>query len=152
MDLFEVNRQTRLNVLKVISGLNGKQLNHIPEGYSNNLIWHLGHIIATQQLLVYGLSDEEFLITENIIEEFRKGTKPETLYEDEDIDELISIFIEVIERTEKDYQSDEILFDDFKEYPTSYGITLKGVDDAIQFNNVHEGLHLGMMMAMKKLV
>jgi hypothetical protein len=28
----------------------------IPEGFNNNLIWNIGHIIVSQQLLVYKLS------------------------------------------------------------------------------------------------
>ena len=33
-----------------------EQLNKIPTGFSNNLIWNLGHIIVSQQGLVYRLS------------------------------------------------------------------------------------------------
>lgn len=152
MNVFEVNRQTRVNALKLIEGLNTKQLNFIPEGFSNNIIWNLGHMMATQQLLVYGLSGSEMILSDNIIEEFRKGTKPEHSYSDEDVEELKAVFLEVINRTEEDFNTEEINSDSFKEYPTSFGITLSSLQDALAFNNVHEGLHLGVIMAMKKLV
>ncbi len=29
-----------------------EQLNYIPEGFSNNLIWNAGHIVASQQKLI----------------------------------------------------------------------------------------------------
>jgi hypothetical protein len=50
----------------------------------------------------------------------------------------------------EDYQHG--VFKSYKEYPTSYGFELKSIDDAIIFNNVHESLHLGTIMALKKLV
>lgn len=151
MNPFEVNRVSRQNILKLIEGLSVAQLNKIPEGYKNNIIWHVGHLIATQQLLIYRLSNTEVLITENIIDEFRKGTKPEKQYSEDDIKELKSMFIEVIHRTEQDYNYD-VMNTYEEDYPTSYGIVLKNVDDAVRFNNIHEGLHLGYIMAMRKLV
>lgn len=42
------------------------------------------------------------------------------------------------------------LFREFKAYQTSYGAKLKDIEQALQFNNVHEGLHLGYMMALRK--
>lgn len=151
MNPFEINRVSRQNILNLIDGLSVEQLNKIPEGYNNNIIWNVGHLIATQQLLVYRLSNTEVLITENIIDEFRKGTKPEKLYSEEDIDALKSMFIEVIHRTEQDYNFD-VLNTYSEDYQTSYGVVLKSVDDAVKFNNIHEGLHLGYIMAMRKLV
>ena len=44
------------------------------------------------------------------------------------------------------------IFQNFSEYPTSYNFTLNSVEDAIQFNNVHEGLHFGYIMAIKKAI
>ncbi|MFT7612776.1 MAG: hypothetical protein ACI9J3_001742, partial [Parvicellaceae bacterium] len=38
----------------------------------------------------------------------------------------------------------------FTEYTTSYNITLKTVEEAIAFSNMHEALHLGYAMAIKK--
>lgn len=29
------------------------QLNKIPDGFSNNLIWNIGHVIVAQQALIY---------------------------------------------------------------------------------------------------
>lgn len=150
MNPFEITRVTRNNILGLIEDLTVSQLNTIPEGFKNNIIWHVGHLLATQQLLTYGLSGLDLLLSDNIIEEFRKGTKPEKAYSEDDIEELKFVFIEVINETEVDFN--EGIFETFSEYSTSFGITLRSIDDAVTFNNVHEGLHMGLIMAMKKRV
>ena len=150
MNVFDITRTTRLNILKLVEGLTTEQLNTIPDGFNNNIIWHLGHLLATQQLLTYGLTDNEILLSDNIIEEFRKGSKPENQYSEEDIEELKSVFIEVISQTQDDFEDG--VFKSFNPYPTSFGIKLTSIEDALTFNNVHEGLHMGLIMSMKKLV
>jgi hypothetical protein len=52
------------------------------------------------------------------------------------------------DRLDRDYQ--EGIFRHYVPYKTSYGVELNNIDDAIIFNNIHEGLHLGYMMAMVK--
>ena len=150
MNSFDIARVTRGNVLGLIESLSIEQLNKIPEGFKNNIIWQFGHLLATQQLLSYGLSGLDFLVSENIISEFRKGRKPDKLYSKDDVNELKIIFLEVIGQTESDYNNQ--VFKSFNSYETSFGITLNSIDDAVAFNNVHESLHMGTIMAMRKLV
>jgi hypothetical protein len=49
----------------------------------------------------------------------------------------------------KDYDDD--FFPDYTAYSTSFGIDLKNIQDAIIFNNMHESLHFGYVMAQKEL-
>ena len=44
------------------------------------------------------------------------------------------------------------LFKGYTEYTTSANVTLSSVDDAIIFNVYHEGLHLGAILSLMKLV
>lgn len=53
-----------------------EQLNKIPEGFSNNLIWNIGHIIVAQQALIYKLSNIQEYIPEELFELYKPGTKP----------------------------------------------------------------------------
>jgi hypothetical protein len=45
------------NSISNASGIYFEQLNTIPEGYNNNLIWNIAHIIVVQQMLVYKYLD-----------------------------------------------------------------------------------------------
>ena len=41
-----------------------EELNKIPEGFNNNVIWNIAHVVVTQQLLVYDMSGLPMLIRE----------------------------------------------------------------------------------------
>ena len=74
---FEINKTSRNILLKFLENYSLEQLNTIPEGFSNNLIWNIGHIIVVQQMLVYKLSNLPMHISDVMAEKFKKGTKPE---------------------------------------------------------------------------
>ena len=46
---FKIWETNRKHYLKLIENYSLEQLNKIPEGFSNNLAWNLGHIIVAQQ-------------------------------------------------------------------------------------------------------
>lgn len=143
-------RITRTNILNLISSLSVEQLNRIPEGFNNNIIWNVAHNVVTQQLLVYRLSGVDIRIDENLIDKYRKGSKPSNEVSTEEIELVKGLLLDTVDWMEEDYENG--LFQSYKEYTTSYNITLSSTEDAIRFNNTHEGLHLGYAMALKKLV
>jgi hypothetical protein len=137
-------------VSKFLAGYTLEQLNTIPEGFSNNLIWNIGHIIVTQQLLVYKLSGLPMMISDELVEKYKKGTKPEDIAIQTEVDEIKSLLFETINQTKADY--DNQIFKNYNEYPTSTGFILKSVGDALAFNNLHEALHIGIMMSIRKFI
>ncbi len=145
---FEILETTRQNLLSTVKGLTIDQLNEIPKGFNNNLIWNLGHIVVTQQLLCYGLSDVVMKMDNAMIAKYRKGTKPSDFIGEEEFTFIKKRLVETIEEIQKDIETG-LLGKDFKIYPTSYGFTLNSLEDAIIFNNIHEAMHLGYMMALK---
>lgn len=145
---FNLLRITRNNILKSVENLSLETLNKIPEGFNNNLAWNLGHVVATQQLLCYGLSGSTMLVDNDFITKYRKGSKPEQDINQAELDFIKSQLIILVDKTEEDLGNN--VFQNFKEYPTSYGVTLNAVEDAIIFNNMHEAMHLGTMIALKK--
>ena len=51
---------------------------------------------------------------------------------------------------EEDYKNN--YFGNYDRYETSYGVVLGNVEQAMEFNNVHEGMHLGYMIALNKVI
>ncbi len=145
---FDIQRTTRSNILNAVSNLTLEQMNTIPLGFSNSIAWNLGHILVTQKLLVYGLSGNDLNIEPRLVEQFRKGTKAETPVSEEDLATIKAAFLASVDLCEADFNNS--LFTQFKTYPTSYNYTLSSIEDAIIFNNSHEALHFGYIMAMKK--
>ena len=127
-----------------------EQLNAIPEGFSNNLIWNIAHIIVTQQLLVYKLSGLAMNISDEMVEKYRKGTKPEHQATQAEVDEIKSLLFSTMDQTAADI--DAKIFENFTEYPTSTGFVLKSAEDAMVFNNFHEGLHIGILISIRKFL
>jgi hypothetical protein len=147
---FEILEVGRKNFSGLMRNLSIEQMNHTPEGFNNNIIWNYGHVVVTQQLLHYGLSGLPIKMDKAIVDKYRKGAKPTDFIDMEEFKMLKNASIELLQQTFKDYENG--VFESFKVYPTSFGITLNNIDDAIHFNNVHENIHLGSIMALKKLV
>ncbi|WP_264566205.1 DinB family protein [Flavobacterium sp. N3904] len=149
-DTFEVNRTGRKMLSSYFENYTLEQLNKIPEGFSNNLIWNIGHIVVTQQLLVYKLSGLPMVVTDEMVEKYRKGTKPEHDVTQKEVDEIKVLLLKSVDQLETDYNNG--VFVNYQEYPTSTGYILKSTKGAIEFNNFHEGLHIGIMMSIRKFI
>ncbi len=142
--------ETRKNFLNVINSLTTEQLNHIPEGLNNNIIWNFGHAIVTQQLLCYKLSNNPIQLSEELVEKYRKGSQPSNIVSEQEIEVLKKLALELPLNLETDLETKN--FQEYKEYTTSFNVTLSTIEEAIKFNNIHEGLHLGYAMAIRKMV
>ena len=148
--VFDVQKTIREILLKILDSHSLEQLNKIPEGFSNNLIWNIAHCISAQQSLVYKLSGLPSKASEEFITKYRKGTKPEGYVSQAEVDEIRTLLSETLHQTEKDY-SDKI-FLNYTEYTTSMGFTLRNIEDALSFNNYHEGTHTGIILSIRKFV
>ena len=146
----KVNTTSRNMISKILENHTLEQLNKIPEGFSNNLIWNIAHVIVTQQILVYKLSGLPIMVSDELVEKYKKGTKPEQDVTQAEVDEIKSLLFTTIEKTKEDL--DNGLFKNYQEYPTSTGFVLTSAEGAMNFNNFHEGLHIGILMSLRKLV
>ncbi|WP_298542209.1 DinB family protein [uncultured Aquimarina sp.] len=147
-DLLEITRTNRRLLLKIMDNYSLEDLNRVPEGFSNNLIWNIAHVVVTQQLLVYKLSGLPLIIDDELVNLYKKGTKTERTVSQEEVSTIRELLFSTLDKTEEDISAD--IFKEYTEYPTSTGFVLKSVKDAISFNNFHEGIHLGYILALKK--
>jgi hypothetical protein len=147
---FSILRKIRQLVAEAIDGLTLIQLHTIPPGFKNNIAWNVAHIVVTQQLLHYSLSSKSCLVSKDLINLYRKGTVPKSLFTQTTFDEVLTLLRELPNQLEKDYNDG--VFTEYNEYMTSTGFVIDSIDSAIHFNNMHEAMHLGIIMAQKKLV
>jgi hypothetical protein len=127
-----------------------EQLNKIPDGFSNNLIWNIGHIIVAQQAIVYKSSDLQGYVSEALFERYKPGTQPTGQTSKKEADELKALLMSLVEKTETDFKNGKFI--KFNESTTGVGFHMSSLKDALEFNNYHEGLHLGFMMNIRKFV
>lgn len=148
--VFEVQKTIREILLKILDSHSLEQLNKIPAGFSNNLIWNIAHCVSTQQVLVYKLSGLPMKVSEDFINKYRKGTKPEGDVSQAEVDEIRALLSTTLEQVQKDFANG--IFQNYTEYTTSMGYTLRNINGALEFNNYHEGIHTGIVMSIRKFV
>ncbi|MDO9260806.1 MAG: DinB family protein [Flavobacteriaceae bacterium] len=137
-------------LLSLIDNLSDEQLYKIPTGFSNNIIWNLGHILVTQQLLSYGLSNIPFTVDALLIERYRKSSTAPQNVSSVEIQTIQKLFMETIVDFEKDYQLQK--FNNFNHYKTSMGLELNSIEESIPFIAYHEGIHFGIILSMMKKI
>ena len=147
---FDTLKKSRKLLLRIIEGLTVDQLNTIPKGFKNNIAWNIAHLVVTQQLLCYRLSGENCLVSDEMIDKYRKGTAPTNPVSAAEFESIKTLLTTLPSRLEEDYNAK--IFKSYNEYTTSVNVSLNSIDDAIVFNTFHEGFHLGVVLQLKKLV
>ena len=147
---FKTTRVSREVYSRFFEDYSLEQLNKVPQGFSNNLIWNIGHIVVSQQMLVYSATGNTPMVSQELINKYMRGTKPEGDVTQLEVDLIKSLLFEPVIKTEEDYRSG--LFTTYTPRKTQLGFDLQTVEDAITFNNYHEAIHLGIMMGIRKFV
>ena len=141
-------QQTRPLLLRLLDGLSEDDLLAIPDGFSNNILWNVGHVVVTQQLLHYGLSRLPLLVPDALVAQCRKGTSPRDWDTPPDVAEVRQLAVELPQRLEADLGAGR--FTEFRPYTTSVGVELADLETALGFNLFHEGLHTGTIVELRK--
>lgn len=144
----DITRKTRQSTIQIVDALDPGVLTVIPRGFSNHVLWNVGHLVVTMQSLVYGLSGLPLGIPDEMFAAFRKGTSPENGIASVPYAEIRAAFLSFPDKIEADLRASR--FKQYREYTTTPGVTLTDVSDALWFNLFHEGLHLGTVLALRK--
>ncbi|MFI5158724.1 MAG: DinB family protein, partial [Sphingobacteriales bacterium] len=137
----EIIKQLRQRILDEISHLSVEQLNKIPAGFNNNIIWNLGHMIAAQQGICYKRAGLDVRVDEAFINAYKPETKPEGFVDDEGVKEIKKMLFTTLDQLEADYDNGAIT--GYNPFVTRYNVALSNIDEAIGFLPFHEGLHIG---------
>ena len=128
-----------------------EQMNLVPEGFNNNILWNFGHIIVVQQGLCYGLAGLPQNVDRDLVGLFKKGSKPETFITADTFETLKSLSVSLIDTFEKDIENG-IFPTVYHPFMTLLGVEIDSLEKAITFNAYHEGVHYGYSMSLKKAV
>lgn len=148
--LFETALFTRSSMLKILEKRPYEELVKIPENFRNSIFWNIAHLLVTQQLLCYRLSGLDIRIEEDMVKKYGKGSIATENVKESDVQYVKDHLVTAMKETEKDFNDG--LFKDFKAYMTSTGIELKSIEDAISFSTYHDGIHLGIVLSLMKIV
>lgn len=142
--------KSRKLILKIVDPMTLDQINKIPQGHRNTIAWNLAHLVVTQQLLCYTNSGQKSILSKEFIDTYKKGSKTERPISEEELVYIKEQLLECVLQTIADYQENK--FGAYNAYETSVGIVLGNIGDALKFNNFHEGIHLGTILAQRKMV
>lgn len=140
----------RTYLLDLIKDLTVEQLNKIPNGYNNNIIWNLGHMAVTQFAICYRPTGQKVPLNENLYLSYKPGSTPLQAIDIEEVESIKEMFISNLEKFEDDLN--KAAFENYNAWKTVYGVEIKNIEDALDFITFHEGLHMGYILALKKLV
>lgn len=147
---FEMIRQPRQFLISLTEQLTLAQLNQVPAGFNNNIIWNLGHIIAAQQKICYWRVGLPIRVSDTFFGLYTSDTKPERPVTPAELNEIKESMISTVDQLEKDYANG--IFADYTPWNTRYGVAINSIEDAISFLPFHEGLHLGYIQALKRVI
>lgn len=148
---FQVLKNTRTILTKIIDENSLKDLNKIPKGFNNNIIWNIAHIVVSEQLLAYKRADLPSVVSEEMINTYRKGTKPNGNATQDEVNQIKGLLFSALENTKTDYNNG--VFKTYNAYTVSTtGNTLNTIDEALQFILTHEGIHYGYILALLKAI
>ncbi|TGD58519.1 DinB family protein [Flavobacterium humi] len=147
---FEISNSSRNILLNFLENHTLEELNKVPDGFSNNLIWNIAHSIVVQQMLVYKLSGLSMMVPDEMVDKYKRGTRPEAFVTQVEIDEIKKFLFSTLEQSKEDFAND--IFDQFMPFTTSTGFHVKSAHFAMEFSNYHEATHIGVMMQIKKFL
>ena len=144
---------TRTNILDLLNSLDLNQVNAIPTGFNNNIIWNGGHIYVSQQFLHYKLCNLPMHLTAELFERYKSGSSPQGNVDQQGFDEIKSLLRASTQQTISDYNVG--LFATYEPFRGEYGSVkyhFTTFKESFKYNNIHETLHLGFMRSIKKVV
>lgn len=149
---FKFIRASRKVFIELIDSLSVEELNHVPGGFNNNIIWNFGHIVVSTQALCYvrgGIKSDVSSI--KFFASYAKGTKPSYYVEETEIEELKALAFSTIDQIEADYKAG--VFSQIAAFDTStYQETMDNFEEVLAMSSGHDNLHLGYALALRRVI
>ncbi len=148
--LLRMMHSTRGFTLEAADGIVRDKLLKIPKGFNNNLLWHLGHIVVVQAALLYKRAHRQLPVPDSYFGEFYNGTSPADWGRPPDTDRLFADLRAIGNTITEDFRAG--VFRAYDPFVLGNGVAINDAEEALAFHIMHEGIHLGMILSLKKLV
>jgi hypothetical protein len=129
----------RQTILRGTRNFDNKQLNEIPRGFQNNLIWHMAHVAVSIQDFFYSPLGLEMNVDPEIYFDFRIGTTPKKIVSDEKIALIKQLVVKSVSDLEDAFKNG--LFTNFPQ-----------LDEVVNHFVFHEGMHLAYILSIRRLL
>lgn len=150
-DTIHITGKNREAVVQLSKGLSLDQLNAIPQGFQNNILWNMGHMVAVQQLIVYGLTQTPLKVEPWFIQSFKNKSKPEGYYDQTVYEQVVEAMLTTPGLMEADYEAK--IFGPVTPFVSkSLNTSIDNLEGLIHFNLFHEGLHTGVIQKYLQLL
>jgi hypothetical protein len=146
----EIITSFRNLLIKMLDESSNEQINKIPTGFNNNLVWHLGHVIVSQQSMAYKRSGNTMLIDPALLEKYKGGTKPDGVVDQAGYEELKVISAKTLDQFDKDFDAGK--FGNYETFALGTGVEITSINDALGMLQLHEGMHFGYAQALKRAI
>lgn len=138
--------------IRIANELSQKQIEQTPEGFPHNIHWNLGHIYVISERFYSRMTNTAPHFPNNIDTYFNPGTSPINWNASvPSVETIVSLLEDQLKRYVAIDSS--ILDENVQEpYTTTSGFTLSTPHEFIRFGFYHEGMHIGIMKSILKLV
>ncbi|MBI1223015.1 MAG: DinB family protein [Bacteroidetes bacterium] len=143
-----VLEKTRENFLHVIDSMTLDSLNTVYPGFNNTGAWNFCHAIVTSLLVTSGISGLDTGLSPRELVKFRKGSSGNVEVSLEELDGFLNLAKSSLEEMKEKYNAGS--YSAFQPYETSFGAKLGTIEEALHFAGIHESLHLGYLMAIRR--
>lgn len=131
-------------------GLSRAQLLDVPDGLRNNIIWNLGHLVLDNGDMLYRPAGLDPPHPGTFLPLFDAGTSPANWTEAPSVPEVLQAFRAHPERLAHDIDAGR--FAGFDPSLVISGWPVADFDETLAYATVHAGIHLGAVMAIRRLV
>ena len=138
-------------LVKVLKSIPLEQAETIPPTWHNNARWHAGHLIITPALVTHGVAKEPLGVPEEFRTWFGKGSSPAG-WGNDSIPSYQDLCDDIVPSSGRLFESLRQRLDDpfLEPYTTSVGVVLHTPAQALNFSLTHDGMHFGMLLALKR--
>jgi uncharacterized damage-inducible protein DinB len=141
---FELSRSF---FLKNVEGMNEEIAKIQPEGFNNNILWHVGHVLLTAEYFMFGYPEKSTHLPANYLELFNRGTSPADWK-----GEVPALSDLALQLKDQITRIREIPKERLQEKLEKQIFDFTTFGELVNFAVFHETNHLGQMHAMKRVI